>query len=127
MNRHILIVFSLIVFSSLTINQAFAQQEVDTIKELECSIQKWVLGDVVALDLESNQLVLVDIDYDSGEEKEITISVNARTNYKNVTLLQDIKLGDVLAIDYEVNPEDEGEGECKATALTITKIGDGSL
>jgi len=125
MDRCISIVFSLIAFSSLTINQAFAQQEVDTIKELECSIQEWALGDVAGLDLESNRLVLVNIDYDSGEEKEITISVDARTNYKNVISLQDIKPGDVLAIDYEVNPE--AEGECKATALTIAKIGDGSL
>jgi len=114
MKRNALALFSLVIFLSLTINQALSQQEELTGEELGFPIQGWILGDVASLDLENNQLMLNYIDYNTDEEKEITIGVDMDTNYENVSGLEDIKIGDVIAIDYEITLQG------KTTALNIS-------
>ena len=116
----------LVILFSLTTSQAFSQQAVLTEEGLEFSMQEneeWVLGDVIALDLENKQLILGYIDYQANEEKEIVISVNSATDYTNVDSLKDIKIDAVVAIDYRISPE----GEALALNIIVEYWGGGSI
>ena len=91
MRRNVFILLAIAIFFSLTTGQVFSQDQAQ---------DEWVLGDVIALDLESNQLTLAYIDYDNDAAEEMTINVDANTNYDNVDSFSDIKVGDVVSIDY---------------------------
>jgi len=113
-----LILFSPLFFLSLNINQAFTQEEELIEEELGFPIQGWILRDVVSLDLENNQLILNYIDYNTDEEKEITIGVDIDTSYENVSNFTDIKVGDVAAVDYKVTPQ----GETIALIISVERL-----
>lgn len=81
------------------------------------SIEGWVFGDVVELDSENNQFILSYVNY-NNEEEEIAILVDAKTKYKNVNGLGDIKIDDAVSVDYKVSPE----GKVIALALSVEKI-----
>ena len=107
MNRHALILFRILIFFSLATGWVFCQEESTTEEEFGFPFEEWVLGDVISLDLENNQLTLGYIDYDTDNEEQITISVDTDTKYENVNSLEDIKVGDVVAIDYIITLQDE--------------------
>ncbi len=113
MKINALILSGLVVFFGLTAGQVFSQEEAETFEESESSTQEWVLGDVTALDVEGNQLTLSYIDYDAYEDKEMTISVDAVTNYENADSLQSIEVGDIVSVGYVISPQG------KATALNV--------
>lgn len=118
MKRIASILFDLVILFSLTAGQIFSQQEAVAEQEEGFPIPGWVLGDVIALDLESNQLILSYIDYNTDEEKGTTIGVDASTNYENVKSLKEIKVGDVVAIDYTVG----SEGEIIALNISVERL-----
>ena len=113
-----LILLGLIILFSLTASQVFSQQEALRQEELDSPVQEnheWILGDVVSLDLESNQLILSFIDDHTNQGKEIAISVDPATDYTNVDSVKDIKVDDVVAIDYKISPE----GEALALSISV--------
>ena len=118
MKRNGLILLGVAVIFILTATEIFSQAVALTEQEEEFPIEDWVVGDVVALDLEGNQLALIYIDYQTNEEKEITIGVDDKTRYENVNKLQDIKVGDVVSIDYRITPG----GKNIASTISVERI-----
>jgi hypothetical protein len=92
MRRDLLLLLCLLIYLSLNPGQVFSQQ----------APQRWLLGDVISLDLENNQLTVGYIDYNTNEGKEVTFAIDAQTRYENVNKLEDIKVGDVVVIDYRI-------------------------
>jgi len=107
MKSNALVLLFAVMFLALVPQQAFSQEEMMEAEE-EMMIEpegaflteEWLLGDVIALDSENNQLRVGYIDYDTEEEKEIAIQVDAETGYDNVSSLSEIKPGDVVSVDY---------------------------
>ena len=118
MKRNGLISLGVAVIFILTATQIFSQAVTLTEQEEEFPVEDWVVGDVVALDLEGNQLALIYIDYQTNEEKEITIGVDDKTRYENVNKLQDIKVGDVISVDYRITPG----GKNIASTISVERI-----
>ena len=118
MKRNGLILLGVAVIFILTATEIFSQAVALTEQEEEFPIEDWVVGDVVALDLEGNQLALIYIDYQTNEEKEITIGVDDKTRYENVNKLQDIKVGDVISVDYRITPG----GKNIASTISVERI-----
>lgn len=66
---------------------------------------QWVWGEVVGLDIPGNTLTLKYLDYETDQEKDITLSVDEKTSFENIKNLADIKNKDTLSIDYISGPE----------------------
>ena len=118
MRINLLVLFGLMGLLSLTTAKIFSQQEALAEEGLVYIIEQWVLGDVIAIDLEKNQLKLGYVDYNTDEAKEIAIGVDVNTNYENVNSLADIKINDVVAVDYETTPE----GEAMASNINVERF-----
>jgi hypothetical protein len=116
MKRNLLLLIVAVLFFSLITGQVFSQQE--ALGEEKSLTEDWVLGDVIELNLEGNKLILSYIDYNTDEDKEIAISVDATTNYENADSLQDIKVGDVVGIDYVIGPQ----GKAKALNISVERL-----
>ena len=114
MKRSALVLFMLVVFFSLATVQTFSQQEALAQEKSGCLSEKWLLGDVIALDLESSQLIVSYLDHNTNQQKEITLSVDEETRYENINSLQDVKVDDAVFIEYKISPEG------KAIALNIS-------
>ena len=113
MRSHILVLLFTVILLAFAGAQAFSQEEMMVEPEEELATEDWLLGDVVAVDLENSQLSVAYADYETDEEKEITIRVDANTGYDNFGSLEKIKVGDVVSIDYMLDPNGE------AVALNI--------
>ena len=87
MGRNVLVLFALMMLFSLVTAHVSSGEE-------------WVLGDVIVLDFENNQLEISYIDYDNNAAEGMLINVDANTNYENVDSFSDIQIGDVVSIDY---------------------------
>ena len=72
--------------------------------ELEPDIQ-WLWGEAVSVDTQKSELSVKYLDYDTEQEKEMTVAVDDKTTYENIKSLAEIKLKDTLSIDYAVGLE----------------------
>ncbi len=63
-----------------------------------------------------DQLVINEFDYDTGEEKEMTYTVDAKTEFDNAASLKDVTAGDEVDIDYLVK-----DGKRVAVAVAVAK------
>ncbi len=72
--------------------------------ELEPDIQ-WLWGDAISVDTQKSELSVKYLDYDTEQEKEMTVAVDDKTTYENIKSLSEIKPKDTLSIDYVVGPE----------------------
>ena len=63
-----------------------------------------------------DQLVINEFDYDSGEEKEVTYTVDSKTAYDNVASLKEVAVGDEVDIDYH-----EKDGKKVAVTVAVAK------
>ena len=63
---------------------------------------QWVWGEVVNASQSSSEITLKYFDYDTDQDKEITIAVDPDTLYENASSLSGIKKGDNVSIDYVV-------------------------
>ncbi len=96
---------------SLNVSFIFSQEETEEeIEEIE-----WVWGDVVALD--ENQITVKYLDYETDEEKEIMVVCDLETEFENISLISEIKVGDSVSIDYVVR-----EGKNIAKFISVEKI-----
>jgi hypothetical protein len=88
-----------------------APQEVATEKlqnpAVEASDTLWLWGEVINLSIESNQITVRYLDYDTDNEKEITLTTNEKTSYDNVPSLSNIKPQDTVSVDYYLGPGDK--------------------
>jgi hypothetical protein len=65
----------------------------------------WAWGDVISLDLENAEATIRYLDYESGAEKVICLSVDGETTFENVEDLDQIKIGDSISVDYIVTTD----------------------
>jgi len=83
----------------------------------EASMQ-WVWGEVTAVDAVGKTLTLKYLDYETDQEKEITIAVDDLATFENVKSLGEIQVKDNLSIDY--TPKD-GSNIAKSISLEKTE------
>ena len=53
----------------------------------------------------TDQIVIMEFDYDSGQEKEMTYALDPKVQLNNAASLQEIKQGDEVDIDYRVQDD----------------------
>jgi len=66
---------------------------------------QWAWGEVLSVDTQKNEFTVKYLDYETDQEKEMTISVDEKTTYENVKSLNEIKPLDTAGIDYIITPE----------------------
>ena len=86
------------------------------------SQMQWAWGEVVSVDPASGTLVLRYLDYEAGQDKELNVSVDEKTNYENVSKFEEIKPDQTVSIDYYVSPE----GKNIASNISLEKAGEGT-
>lgn len=66
---------------------------------------QWLWGEVISVDIQKNELLIKYLDYETDQEKEVTITVDDETTYENIKALLEIKPQDTVSVDYIVSPE----------------------
>ena len=66
---------------------------------------RWLWGEASSIDTQKDEIFIRYIDYETEEEKEMTITVDENTSYENIESLSKIKPQDTLSIEYIVSPE----------------------
>lgn len=61
---------------------------------------QWLWGEVVTLDAENKAISVKYLDYETDQEKEITINVDDKTTYENIKSIDEIKPKDSVSIDF---------------------------
>ena len=65
----------------------------------------WAWGEVVNLDTLNKAFTIRYLDYETDQEKEISINVDDKTNYENIKSIDELKPQDTVSVDYTVSPE----------------------
>ncbi|MDD5561521.1 MAG: hypothetical protein PHT50_05270 [Candidatus Omnitrophica bacterium] len=63
---------------------------------------QWTWGEVVNLDGTGKTITLKYLDYETDQEKDITLAVDEKTAFENIKGFDEIKVKDTLSIDYTV-------------------------
>ncbi len=66
---------------------------------------QWVWGEVSSIDAENKAFVVKYLDYETDQEKEITINTDERTTYENIKSLEEMKANDTLSVDYTIGSD----------------------
>lgn len=69
------------------------------------SEMQWVWGEVVSVDTTSKSITVKCLDYETDQEKEMTVNVDDKTVYDNVKSIDEIKPNDTLSIDYIISAD----------------------
>lgn len=113
MKRRIILILgsiSLLIFinSSLIFSQespgSIERGGVVSDSQAEPQVQ-WVWGEAVSVDSQNKTVLVKYLDYETDQEKEITIDIDDKTTYENIQSLCQIQPKDVLSIDYIVSPD----------------------
>lgn len=99
--------WGLILLLGLSLSIPVFSQE----KEIE-----WIWGEVISLDKEKGEIKVKYLDYETDEEKEVTIICDPETKFENVSGFEEIKIGDSASIDYVIE-----EGKNIAKNISIEK------
>ena len=100
------------VFAQEAIEQGGAVPQGQTEPDVQ-----WVWGEVTSVDAQNKTILIKYLDYETDQEKEISIATDAKTTYENVQSLDQIKPKDVLSIDYTVDPQ----GNSVAKNISVEK------
>jgi hypothetical protein len=92
---------SLLFFNA---GSGFSQEPTAAASLSEAEIQ-WLWGEVVSVDAQKGELGVKYLDYETDQEKQITVTVDSKTTYENAQALLDIKPQDTVSIDYVVGAE----------------------
>lgn len=84
--------------------------------EIEPQTQ-WVWGEAVSVDTQNKTILVKYFDYETDQEKEISIDVDDKTTYENINSIDQIELKDNLSIDYITTQE----GKNIATNISLEK------
>ncbi len=76
---------------------------------------KWVWAEVTGVDAVNNQIVVKYLDYDTDEEKSLTIVIDSATRFENAEGIKSVSAGDNVGVDYILN--DKGQALAKSIAL----------
>lgn len=64
---------------------------------------QWVWGDVVNVDKQNKTLAVKYFDYETDQDKELSVSIDDQTTFENIQTLDEAKVGDVVSIDFSVD------------------------
>ena len=117
------IIISLVIVSASSAQDAATsdagQAVTPAISPVDSEMQ-WLWGEAVTVDIEKKEILVRYQDYDTDEEKEMTIAVNDKTGFENVRSLAQIQPQDTLSIDYKVN----ADGKNTAKNISVEKAQD---
>lgn len=68
---------------------------------------QWLWGEVSSIDIQKGELSVQYLDYDTDQDKEVTVEADDKTTYENVSSLIDIKPGDTVSVDYLSFPDEK--------------------
>ena len=75
-------------------------QNVNTTQPTSEPETQWIWGEVVSADSASKSVAIKYLDYETDQEKDMTIGVDEKTTYENIKSIDEIKPKDTLSIDY---------------------------
>lgn len=78
---------------------------------------QWTYGEVVAVNGAARTLSIKYPDYETDQEKEMTLAVNDATTFENAAALAELKAGDTVSIDYVL----DAEAKAVATHISVEK------
>lgn len=92
------------IFFFLFLPLAFSQQEAPQAAQPPAPEEEvsWLWGEVKAVDPAALSLTVMYMDYQTDEEKEMVLTIDARTHFEAINGLSGIKVGDTASIDYAV-------------------------
>ncbi len=61
---------------------------------------QWVWGEVVNVDAQNKTISVKYLDYESDQEKEMTVGADDKTTFENAASLDELKAKDTVSIDY---------------------------
>jgi hypothetical protein len=64
---------------------------------------QWLWGEVSNVDLQNKTILVKYLDYETDQEKEISITIDDKTNYENIKSIDELKAKDTVSIDYIVS------------------------
>lgn len=105
-------VLSVLIFGGVT----FAQQELSGDTSAVPDVQ-WLWGEAVSVDAAKGEVVVKFLDYETEQEKQVTVAIDDKTTFENVNSLAQIKTADTLSIDYVVDKD----GKNLAKAISVEK------
>ncbi len=76
---------------------------------------QWAWGEVVSVDSANKTITVKSLDYETDQEKEISVTIDEKTTFENVKSLDEIKALDAISIDYTI----DADGKKIAKAVTI--------
>ncbi|MBU1124696.1 MAG: hypothetical protein KKC84_01595 [Candidatus Omnitrophica bacterium] len=104
-NRLVLVVAVVTFFVIGFANAAFCQKAeaelLVTETEMESDMQ-WLWGEVTGVDEAARTVKVKYLDYETDQEREITLYVDEKTTFENAKSFSEIKLNDTLSVDYVV-------------------------
>ena len=93
-------VSSILIFGAI----CYAQEETAGVSTEIPDVQ-WLWGETVSVDAAKGELAIKFLDYETEQEKQVTIVTDDKTTYENVNSLAQIKPTDTLSIDYVVDKD----------------------
>jgi len=69
------------------------------------SEMQWLWGEVRSVDTQKNEITIKYLDYETDTEKEIKMSVDETAAYENVKSINDVKVDDIISVDYVFSPD----------------------
>lgn len=83
---------------------------------------QWLWGEVVSADFQKNELLIKYLDYDTDQEKQITICADDKTTYENIKTILEIKPTDIVSVDYIIG----ADGKNIARNISVEKAEEGA-
>ncbi len=110
-------VLSLFLFAAVGLSFAESEpagsQAVDV--DSDASDLQWAWGEVVKTDAQDNSVTVKYLDFESGQEKEISVFLDSATVLENFKALSELNPSDTLSVDYV--KDKEGKGIAKILTL----------
>lgn len=102
--RKVFIISALFSFILTFGGIGFAQQDWAGDSSAVPDVQ-WLWGEVVSLDTAKGEVVVRFLDYETEQEKEVSIAADEKTTFENVNSLAQIKIADTVSVDYIVDKD----------------------
>jgi hypothetical protein len=101
--KSVFILISLVCLLFVSSGRVIAQEEnvSSPISEVESDIL-WLWGEVDSIDTQNKALVVKYFDYETDQEKEMTVTTDNKTIFENIKSFEEIKPQDTVSVDYIV-------------------------
>jgi|GEM_PF-3511913 len=96
----VVLVSSIVIFGRVVFAQQDWAGDISAVPDVQ-----WLWGEVVSLDTAKGEVVVRFLDYETEQDKEVSIAVDEKTTYENVNSLAQIKIADTVSVDYVVDKD----------------------